>query len=354
MNERKKINARPLSLKAYLLLFLFILVFCGGFSGLLLKLYRSGDFSNTLNSKWASLFIFLYILVIVLTTCWIFFLVKNKYLDKPIKELQIAARKVSEGDFTVHLEPYRKDGKTDEIELLYEDFNVMVRELASTQTLKTDFISNVSHEIKTPIAVIENYASYLQDETLNKEEAQDYVKTIIQSSKRLSMLVNDILSMNKLQHLEILPQGEVYLLDEQIRQSVINYENQWNAKDIDVVAEMDEIKGKYNKNMLEILWNNLISNAIKFTPEKGKIVILLTEQKDFIQFSIQDSGQGMNENTIQHIFDRFYQGDTSHFQEGNGLGLAMVKKICNLYNAKITVESKVNHGTTFIIKFPKK
>lgn len=347
MNKRRtRTDIRPISIKLYLQLFFFLLVICGGYSGIFLHASRS---DNSVGSELLSLEMLAYVFVISISVCIVFYLVKRRSIDLPIRKLQDAAQKVANGDFTVRVSPYRKDGKKDEIEVLYEDFNKMIVELASTETLKTDFISSVSHEIKTPIAVIENYASYLQSEDATEFERNCYIKTIVHAAQSLSGLVNDILSMNKLEHLEIIPQGPSYSLDEQIRKCVVMQEDFWSRKNLIIDADLAETMVTYDEGLLELIWNNLISNAIKFTEPGGEILISLRKDNNHIIFDINDTGCGISEDSLKHIFDKFYQGDTSHSQEGNGLGLAMVKKICDLYHASLSVKSSPGTGTTFTV-----
>lgn len=347
MNKRRtRTNISPISIKLYLQLFFFLLVICGGYSGIFLHASRG---KNSVHSELLSLEMLVYVFVISISVCIVFYLVKRRFIDLPIRKLQNAAQKVANGDFTVRVSPYRKDGKKDEIEVLYEDFNKMIGELASTETLKTDFISSVSHEIKTPIAVIENYASYLQSEDVKEFERNCHIKTIVHAAQSLSVLVNDILSMNKLEHLEIIPQGHLYSLDEQIRKCVVIHEDLWSRKDINVSANLVETMVTYNEGLLELIWNNLISNAIKFTKPGGEILIDLRKDNNNIIFNISDTGCGISEDILKHIFDKFYQGDTSHSKEGNGLGLAMVKKVCDLYHASLSVKSSPDKGTTFTV-----
>lgn len=347
---KSRANANSITIKGFFLLLLFLLTICGGYSGIFLKLIRENSVYRT---EKVSVAMFAYVVFISVSVCIVFYIYKHHYLDIPIRKLQKAAKKVTNGDFSVKVSPYRKDGKKDELEILYEDFNRMVKELASIETLKIDFISSVSHEIKTPIAVIENYASYLQSESLTAVERDDYIKTIVEASRRLSGLVNDILSMNKLEHMEILPKGESYSLDNQIRRCMATFIDLYADKEIIFSAELDAVTIYYDESMMELIWNNLISNAVKFTNQGGEISISLQDKDGYITVQVRDNGCGMDKETSYHIFDKFYQGDTSHSKEGNGLGLAMVQKICELYHGKISVESELSKGSTFTVKLKK-
>jgi signal transduction histidine kinase len=234
---------------------------------------------------------------------------------------------------------------------LIEDFNKMAEELGSTETLKTDFITNVSHEIKTPLSVIQSYAVAIQDDDLSAGERHEYGQTIVEASKKMTELVTNILKLNKLENQEILPAPEPYALDEQLRQCVLSYEELWDKKNITLVGDdINEVTVAQDKSLLELVWNNLISNAIKFTDEGGTIILTLKEENGDAVVSVKDTGCGMSEDIEAHIFDRFYQGDASHSAEGNGLGLALVKKVIALIGGEISVMSLPEKGTVFTVK----
>jgi signal transduction histidine kinase len=286
---------------------------------------------------------------LVLTT--LFSLYRYYYLNRPMRRLSEAAKKVASGDFSVRVAPFRKDGKKDYIEVMFEDFNTMAKELESIETLKNDFIANVSHEIKTPLAVIQSYAAALQNDALAAEDRHEYVKTIINSSQKLSALVSNILKLNKLENQEILPEASSYELGEQLRRCALAFEDLWERKNISFDADLDEVTVRYDESMLEIVWNNLIANAVKFTASGGSVSLSLKKAAGgFAEVQIRDSGCGMDEETQKHIFDKFYQGDSSHSQEGNGLGLALVKKVIEITGDDIRVKSAAGEGTTFTVR----
>jgi signal transduction histidine kinase len=264
-------------------------------------------------------------------------------------QIGAAAKKIAKGDVSVRIAPLRKDGKKDFVEVMFDDFNTMVQELESIETLKSDFIANVSHEIKTPLSVIQGYASALQDDTLSTDERKEYAKTIVQASQKLSTLISNILKLNKLENQEIVPESSPYDLSEQLRRCAVAFEELWERKNIIFTAELDEINVPYDEDMLELVWNNLLVNAIKFTGNGGRISLTLTTHNDAAVVTVQDTGCGMDEETTKRIFDKFYQGDTSHSQEGNGLGLALVKKVIETLGGSITVESAIGQGSTFTV-----
>jgi len=267
---------------------------------------------------------------------------------KPILEIRQAARKVAGGDFTVRIHSQRKDDKKDELEVLIDDFNKMVEELATIETLKGDFIANVSHEIKTPLAIIQSYASALRKKELSQDEKQEYVKTIIEASQRLSALVTNVLRLNKLESQEII-QVETYSLDEQLRCCILALEDKFDEKDIEFDVELDEVTITTDASLMEIVWNNLLTNAIKFTEPKGSVKVELKQDAGTVIVSVSDTGCGMKEESCRRIFDRFYQGDTSHSVEGNGLGLSLAKRVVDLVDGEVSVESELGKGTTFTV-----
>lgn len=275
--------------------------------------------------------------------------VKSYFFDRPVRRIAEAARQIAGGDFSIRISPIRKDGKKDEIEVLIEDFNKMAEELTTIETLKTDFIANVSHELKSPLSVIQIYATAIQDDTMTLEERHEYGKKIVEAAKKLSELVTNILKINKLENQEIFPLSEP--LDEQLRECVLAFEELWEKKDILFIGDdIEDVEVNYDKSLLQLVWNNLISNAVKFTEEGGKVTISLKAADGFAVVTIKDTGCGMSEETAAHIFDKFYQGDTSHSTEGNGLGLTLVKKVINAVGGKISAVSQQDEGTTFIIK----
>lgn len=272
----------------------------------------------------------------------------------PLKQLSRASRQVARGDFSARLEPQHSEERLTHLDVMCLDFNTMVEELSSIEILKNDFISNVSHEIKTPLAVIQNYVTLLQDDALTKEQHQEYTDTIFHAAEQLGQLVTNILRLSKLENQAIIPVPQKYDVCRQLSDCVMNFANQLESKNIDFSADTEERAfALADESMAEIVWNNLLSNAIKFTEPGGKITLTQTSDHDTVIVSVQDSGCGMTEETIRHIFDKFYQGDPSHLQKGNGLGLALVKRVLDLIGGTITVESAPHKGSTFTVKIPK-
>lgn len=281
-------------------------------------------------------------------------LIIRHHYQKPIEEFSEAARKVASGDFSVYLPPKHPMDKTTHLDVLFMDFNKMVEELGSIETLKTDFFSNVSHEIKTPLAVIQNNAELLQKKQLTEEQRQEYAATILQSTKRLSNLITNMLKLNKLEKQVIKPLPRMYDVCNQLCTCALQFEDTWEKKQIDFEAEIeDHAMICADEGLLEIVWNNLLSNALKFTPEGGCVKVSQTSSADGVTVVISDTGCGMDAKTMKKIFDKFYQGDTSHATEGNGLGLALVRRILELSDGTITVASSPGKGSTFTVNIPK-
>lgn len=274
--------------------------------------------------------------------------------DEPLQILAKAMDDVAKGDFSVYVAPLHTPDQLDYLDIMIMDFNKMVEELGSIETLKTDFFSNVSHEIKTPLAVISSEAQLMKAKGGLTKEQMEQTNQILAASKRLSNLITNILKLNRLEKQSIQPEAKVYDVCEQICECVLQFENDWEEKEIELAIEMeDRAYIKADASLMELVWNNLMSNAIKFTGQGGQIRIKESSTESEITIKITDSGCGMNEETMYHIFDKFYQGDTSHATEGNGLGLSLVHRILQLSDAAIDVTSEEDKGTTFIVNMKK-
>lgn len=273
--------------------------------------------------------------------------------EKPMQALAEATAKVSQGDFSVYVPPLHTPDKLDYLDVMITDFNKMVEELGSIETLKTDFFSNVSHEIKTPLAVIHNNAELLDCDRITDEQRRECTEAIQHATRRLSSLVMNMLKLNKLEKQVIKPVPEPFDVSAQICACALQFEDLWEKKKITFDADIEErVMIEADAGLLEIVWTNLLSNALKFTPDGGSVGITQTSDRDRITVCVSDTGCGMDENTLKHIFDKFYQGDTSHATEGNGLGLALVQRIVQLSDGTITVKSAPGKGSVFTVTLP--
>lgn len=277
----------------------------------------------------------------------------QRVYEEPMHRLAEATEKVAGGDFSVYVPTIHTSDKLDYLDIMLIDFNKMVEELGSIETLKTDFFSNVSHEIKTPLAVIQNNAELLRMEHLTDTQ-QEYADTIYQSSKRLADLISNILKLNKLEKQSIVPEIRVYDVCAQLAECALGYEDAWEQKALDFDADMeDRTEIAADPALMELVWNNLFSNAVKFTEPGGSIALTETSDENNVYVSVRDTGCGMDETTKKHIFEKFYQGDTSHATAGNGLGLALAMRVLQLNHFDIQVESEPGKGSCFTVTMPK-
>lgn len=275
---------------------------------------------------------------------------KRIFTHRPVKRILDALYRITKGDFSVRIKPLHKRRAFNEYDLIIEDINKMASELSTIETLKTDFISNVSHEIKTPLAVIQSYSDILRDKNLTEEERIEYAERLGSASKKLGDLITGILKLNRLENQQIFPEKKKFNLSEQLCQALLIYEKEWDEKNIEIVTDLDEniiIEG--DEDLLLTVWSNLISNAVKFTEKGGKITVTLKKQDKRTVVSVSDTGCGMTEETGRRIFEKFYQADSSHATEGNGLGLALIKRIIDITRSEISVESELGKGSCFTV-----
>jgi hypothetical protein len=273
-------------------------------------------------------------------------------VERPVEKILEATERITKGDFSVRVQPSHAWSRYDEYDMIMDNLNRMTEELEKNELLKTDFISNVSHEIKTPLSVIQNYASMLKEEP-SSEKRKEYADTLSTAAKRLAALTSNVLKLSKLENQTITPQKTEIRLDESLTECILQFEEEIDKKGLRLDCDIREITAVSDESCLELVWNNLISNAVKFTDEGGKIEISLKEEGGAVVFVISDTGCGMSSETGVHIFDKFYQGDTSHSREGNGLGLALVKKVIDILGGEIGVSSELGKGSTFTVKLRK-
>ena len=271
-------------------------------------------------------------------------------VERPLKQILSASQKIIKGDFTARISPLHGIQKRNEMDIIIDNFNEMAEELSGIETLRTDFIANVSHELKTPLSIIQNYADMMQLETTSDDEKKEYAKTISEASRNLSNLITNILRLNRLENQKIYLETKKCNLSDQLTTCLLQFENIWEDKNIDIKVEIDEnIMIHADEELLSIVWSNLFSNAFKFTEIDGKVCVEAKQYNDCIIVSVCDNGCGMDSEVGKHIFEKFYQGDTSHSTKGNGLGLALVKRIVDIMKADISVESSLKKGTTFTV-----
>lgn len=276
--------------------------------------------------------------------------IRRRYtVDRSVERILEATEMIMQGNFDVRLTPRHSYQNYDDLDLIMANVNEMAEELSKNEVLKSDFISSVSHEIKTPIAIIQNYATALTDKNLSEEKRADYLKTLTQATKRLNDLVMNVLKLNKLENQRLEPKFEKVCLEGMLAETVFGFEDLIEQKSINLTCDLDEVFIYSSATHLEIIWNNLLSNAVKFTPEGGNIQISLKRRGDKAVVKFKDDGIGMDEETGKRIFDKFYQGDTSRKTEGNGLGLALVKKTVSVLGGKISLESQLGQGSTFTV-----
>lgn len=299
---------------------------------------------------------FLNVLLLTLI-CTVIDEVRRKHMvDRPIKRIKAAAEKIINGDLSARIQPL--NGPLDscgDFNEIIDCFNRMAKELSSIETLRSDFIANVSHELKTPLAVMQNYGIMLQQPNLSEETRIEYSKAITEASRNLADLITNILKLNKLENQEIYPAAINYDLGEQLCECLLMFEDVWEKKGLEIETDIEEdVTVCADSEMLALVWNNLFSNAIKFTEAGGKISLSLKKDGDFAIVKISDTGCGIDKETGAHIFEKFYQGDASRAAKGNGLGLALVKRVIGIIGADITVESELGKGSTFMVKIGRK
>ena len=272
-------------------------------------------------------------------------------VDRPLQRILAATRRITAGDFGVQIQPIGKSGDFYGFDAIIRDLNQMTAELGSIETLRADFVANVSHELKTPMAVISNYATMLQSPSLTEAERMEYARAIHQASRNLAGLVTNILKLNKLENQQIFPDKQKFDLAEQLCRCVLNFEDVWEKKGIGLEVDIPEtFPIQSDAELLELVWNNLLSNAMKFTPEGGTVSVALKEENGMAVVTVKDTGCGMTAEQGKHIFEKFYQADTSRGTRGNGLGLALVKRVVDITGAAITVQSSAGKGSTFTVR----
>lgn len=273
------------------------------------------------------------------------FFLMNTVFD-PLEELNDATKEVAAGNYDVQL---NYTGSIEEIQNTIENFNFMTQELSSVEIMRNDFIANVSHEFKTPLSSITGYVTLLQDPDLTAEEKQEYMQLIFFNIEKLNDLTGNILQLSKLENQQTLPKPVTYRLDEQLREAIVLLESKWSKKNIALDIDMDNVTYTGQQSFLLQVWTNLIGNAIKFSNQDDEISIRLKKEDSTVIVSVEDHGIGMDEKTVQHVFEKFYQGDSSRKEQGNGLGLAVCKEIVQKCGGQIQVVSREGEGSVFTV-----
>lgn len=272
-------------------------------------------------------------------------------VERPVRRIVQAAKKLMQGDFSVRISPFHDRDSLDGFDTIIDCFNKMAEELSGMETLRTDFIANVSHELKTPLAIMQNYGVMLQQADLPEEQRLEYAKAVTDASRRLADLITNILRLNKLENQQIFPAAESYDLGEQLCECLLSFEDVWEKKGLAIQTDIpDGIVIRSDAEMMRLVWNNLLSNAMKFTGPGGTVSLTLREERDMAVVCVSDTGCGISKEVGARMFDKFYQGDVSRATQGNGLGLALVKRIIDITGSEISVESETGKGAAFTIK----
>ncbi len=272
-------------------------------------------------------------------------------VDRPVREIQKVLDRLTNGDYNARISESVLAGKYSKFGEIAESINELARELSGVESLRTDFISNVSHELKTPLAVMQNYGTMLQQPGLSEEKRIEYAKSVSEACRRLAHLITNILKLNKLENQQIFPAMKEYDLSEQLVECLLQFENVWEKKNINLDTDIpDGVSIRADAELLTLVWNNLLSNAFKFTEDGGTVGVVLTADEKYAIVKVSDTGCGMKPEVGARIFDKFYQGDTSHLTQGNGLGLALVKRVVDIMQGEIGVESVYGQGSTFTVK----
>lgn len=291
-----------------------------------------------------------YLAFVCFTLVGVIWLVWRKTTGKPLQKIARAAKKVADGDFSVQIPVSQKKRKMNEMDVLIEDFNKMIQELNGNEMLKSDFISNVSHEIKAPLSLIQSYTKALRDDIVPQGHREQYMNTVIEATERLNIMISNILKLSKLENQQIFPERKTYQLGEQLRRCALRFMDRWQEKEIEFEIDVADVAVHYDDTLLELVWNNLLSNAVKYTDKGGTIRLTSRKEENKVIVVVEDSGCGMDAETCRRVFEKFYQGDTSHASEGNGLGMALAKKVVDIAGGCIRVESSLGKGSRFTVE----
>lgn len=276
---------------------------------------------------------------------------RRHMIDRPVRRIVEAAEKIAAGDFSVRVPKINAHERANGFDIITDCFNRMAEELSGTETLRTDFVANVSHELKTPLTVIKNYGTLLSQPGLDEAKRIEYAQAVARTAQKLADLVSNILRLNKLENQQIFPEPKLCDLGEQLSDVLLSFEQRWEEKSLTLEVDIaEDVRVRTDAEMLSLVWANLISNAIKFTPDGGTLSVSLHAEGENAVVRVSDTGCGISSDVGAHIFDKFYQGDRSRASEGNGLGLALVKRVIDIVGGEISVESEIGRGSTFSVK----
>lgn len=273
----------------------------------------------------------------------------GRKMISPIIEISEATKEVAKGNFDIEL---KEKTRAREVNIMAQNFLLMTQELANKETFHNDFIHNVSHEFKTPLSAIEGYATLLQSKNLSPEKQQAYVSKILSGTRRLTALTGNILQLARLENSEITTEKSWFSLDEQIREDILLFEEEWNRRQLELDIDLASVEYFGNSDMLSQVWQNLLGNAIKYVNDGGNIRVILRKKEACVKVHVSDNGIGMSDDVKKRVFEKFFQGDTSHSSEGNGLGLTLARRIVDLHGGTIDLSSKEGKGTTFTVTLP--
>lgn len=351
MNDKRRNRRWNVSLTLHLLvvLMLTLIMLCSALltAVIFFMLIRSGTLP--MGTRAVPLLPGITLLVSIILATPLSILISRRAL-KPLYQLTAATREIAKGNFDVRVATPEIRSELSE---LIDSFNEMAQELGGIEMFRKDFINNFSHEFKTPIVSIRGFARQLQQDNLTPEQRREYSGIIISEAERLTNMANNTLQLTRFENLEIIPEKAVFSLDEQLRGCILLLEKQWEAKEIEFHIDLDPLVFYGNEEMLAQVWLNLLGNAIKFSHAGGVISVFARAEDNAVAVTIADNGCGMDAETIRHIYEKFYQGDSAHASEGNGLGLSLAKRIVDLSHGTITVESAPDEGAVFTVRLPR-
>lgn len=354
MIKKKSVRHEPIYATLQRGIFFYMLIIILGESVAFIVLMAGAHFlfharEAQLNAGYVLGFIFPAVIILVILNTIVFRIAYGLFMPF-VKGLKMIAN----GDFTVRM-PEKKRNLFENMMIIrpmYDDFNKMAAELQNTSILRNDFINNYSHEFKTPVSAINGFANLMLRQNVQEDERRQYLQIIADESKRLADLSEETLLLFRFDAQQIITEKKSYSLDEQLRQCVIMLSDEWNKKKLNFTGDFAEVMYIGNEELMLHLWLNLLNNAIKFTPEKGEIMISLVRHKKEAVVTVSDTGAGMDAETVSHIFEKYYQGSAGKKQQGLGLGLSIVKRIVEICNGTISVTSIPEEGSTFTVKLP--